>query len=82
MKRSDAVQMIYDLLKPWESSMIEVRTAEQVLTLIEEKIKMQPPIWFQDCTETDYMGRTTGHVIPRTQWEPEPKKKRKPRKAK
>jgi hypothetical protein len=82
MKRSDALKEILEVLLPWESSKIEIRTAEAVMKVIEEKIKMQPPIWFQDCTDTDYMGRTVGHVIPRTQWEPEPKKKRKPRKAK
>lgn len=59
--------------------MLEMRTAKDILQCIENEVKMTPPIWFQDCQEDGYGGQKTGHIIPRTGWEPEPKLKRKSR---
>lgn len=65
------------MLQKWDGSQLEVRTGEEVLDFLENKVGMKPPIRFEDCTEKDAAGNMIGHIVPRTNWVPEPRKQRR-----
>lgn len=67
MKRSEAKRAILKVLRTWEGSKLEMKTADEVLTKLEE-IGMMPPV--------AWIG-SKGYQIATHEWEPETKPKRR-----
>lgn len=67
MKRSEAKRAILKVLRTWESSRLEMKTADEILTKLEE-IGMTPPV--------AWIG-LKGYQIATREWEPETKPKQR-----
>ena len=69
MKRSEAVEILCDILKEWDGCLIDKRAGRQILNKIEDKIGMKPP---GKWVESKLFGQSFKH-----EWDQSPKKRKK-----
>lgn len=67
MRKSEAVEILRDILQEWDGCLIDKKAARQILKQIEKKIGMLPP---GKWVESKLFGQSFKH-----EWEPRGKRK-------
>ena len=73
MKRSKMLREIVKVLKPWENSVLEVRTAKEILAKIEELGMLPPGREEDEITATKLDGTVIGYSHEKHIWDKERK---------